>query len=141
MLRKSQPELGQRTGRELVFTEHQPRALYRQFIHVSSHLILPIIPGGRDYNYSLLTDLETEARHRAKTPPGHAVCEASSHLWAPAIRPPSLGRGAASQIKTRQHCSNPRSLGTHWAPVIKTESQHALVLHAVSVQAMEKKLE
>lgn len=54
---------------------------------------------------------------------------------------PSLGRSAASQIKTRQHCSNPRSLGTHWALVIKTESQHALVLRAVSVQAMEKRLE
>lgn len=89
-----------------MFTEHQPRALYRQFIHVSSHLILPIIPGGRDYNYSLLTDLETEARHRAKTPPGPAVSkgalifglqQSGPHLWV-GVLPLKLKQGSIAPI-------------------------------------------
>lgn len=63
-----------------MFTEHQPQALCRQFIHVSSHLILPAVPRGSNYNYSLLKDLEAEAQHRAKALPGRATREAGSPL-------------------------------------------------------------
>lgn len=42
-------------------------------------------------------------------------------LWAPAVRPPALGHGAASLTTTKHH-SNPRPLlGTHWALVLPKE--------------------
>lgn len=63
-----------------MFAEQQPQDLLGRFIHVSSHLILPIVPGGSYCNYSLLTDLEAEAQQKPKTPPGRSTSGARSLL-------------------------------------------------------------